>query len=125
MSSINIRVIVGTNKNDTINIGTTTVGTDMIFGGNGVDTIKAKTQFAIDRGIGGVMIWELGQDYFNDDGSYDQSVSLLPAIKQVVYAQNGTGSNATGTIAGNSHVTANPQRNPAATQFRKKIRSVS
>jgi Ca2+-binding RTX toxin-like protein len=40
-SSINIRVIVGTNKTETINIGTTTVGTDMIFGGNGDDTINS------------------------------------------------------------------------------------
>jgi hypothetical protein len=40
-SSINVRVIVGTNKNEVINIGTTTVGTDMIFGGNGDDTINA------------------------------------------------------------------------------------
>jgi Ca2+-binding RTX toxin-like protein len=40
-SSINVRVIVGTNKTETINIGTTTVGTDMIFGGNGDDTINA------------------------------------------------------------------------------------
>jgi Ca2+-binding RTX toxin-like protein len=40
-SSINIRVIVGTNKTEVINIGTTTVGTDMIFGGNGDDTINS------------------------------------------------------------------------------------
>ena len=40
-SSINIRVIVGTNKTEVINIGTTTVGTDIIFGGNGDDTINA------------------------------------------------------------------------------------
>ncbi|MCA1627369.1 MAG: hypothetical protein LC742_05345 [Acidobacteria bacterium] len=40
-SSINIRVIVGTNKTETITIGTTTVGSDMIFGGNGDDTINA------------------------------------------------------------------------------------
>jgi Ca2+-binding RTX toxin-like protein len=40
-SSINVRVIVGTNKTETINIGTTTVGTDIIFGGNGDDTINA------------------------------------------------------------------------------------
>jgi Ca2+-binding RTX toxin-like protein len=40
-SSINVRVIVGTNKTEVINIGTTTVGTDMIFGGNGDDTINA------------------------------------------------------------------------------------
>jgi Ca2+-binding RTX toxin-like protein len=41
MSSINIRVIVGTNKTETISIGTTTVGTDMIFGGNGDDTVNS------------------------------------------------------------------------------------
>jgi Ca2+-binding RTX toxin-like protein len=41
MSSINVRVIVGTNKTEIINIGTTTVGTDMIFGGNGDDTINS------------------------------------------------------------------------------------
>jgi Ca2+-binding RTX toxin-like protein len=40
-SSINIRVIVGTNKTEVINIGTTTVGSDMIFGGNGDDTINS------------------------------------------------------------------------------------
>jgi len=40
-SSINVRVIVGTNKTEVINIGTTTVGTDIIFGGNGDDTINA------------------------------------------------------------------------------------
>ncbi|HEX7176856.1 MAG TPA: Calx-beta domain-containing protein, partial [Pyrinomonadaceae bacterium] len=40
-SSINIRVIVGTNKSETISIGTTTVGTDMIFARNGDDTINA------------------------------------------------------------------------------------
>jgi Ca2+-binding RTX toxin-like protein len=40
-SSINVRVIVGTNKTEVINIGTTTVGTDMIFGGNGDDTINS------------------------------------------------------------------------------------
>jgi RTX calcium-binding nonapeptide repeat (4 copies)/Calx-beta domain len=40
-SSINVRVIVGTNKTEVINIGTSTVGTDMIFGGNGDDTINS------------------------------------------------------------------------------------
>jgi Ca2+-binding RTX toxin-like protein len=40
-SSINVRVIVGTNKTEVINIGTTTAGPDMIFGGNGDDTINA------------------------------------------------------------------------------------
>ena len=29
---------------------------------NGIDTIRAKTRIAIDEGIGGVMIWEVGQD---------------------------------------------------------------
>src|SRR6185369_6631967 len=40
-SSINVRVIVGTNKTEVINIGTSTVGADMIFGGNGDDTINS------------------------------------------------------------------------------------
>ena len=39
--SINIRVIVGTNGTESINIGTTTVGSDMIFGRNGDDTINS------------------------------------------------------------------------------------
>lgn len=29
---------------------------------NGIDTIQAKTRIAIDEGIGGLMIWEVGQD---------------------------------------------------------------
>jgi hypothetical protein len=45
-SSINIRVIVGTNASETITIntvpgGVTTLGSDMIFGRNGDDTINA------------------------------------------------------------------------------------
>jgi GH18 family chitinase len=29
---------------------------------NGIDTIRKKTKYALDRGAGGVMIWEVGQD---------------------------------------------------------------
>jgi GH18 family chitinase len=43
---------------------------------NGIETIQAKTRFAKDSGLGGVMIWELGQDT-NDD------TSLLQAIRSV------------------------------------------
>jgi len=31
-------------------------------GFNGITTIERKTQLAVDRGLGGVMIWESGQD---------------------------------------------------------------
>jgi Ca2+-binding RTX toxin-like protein len=45
-SSVNVRVIVGTNKTETITLntvpgGVTTIGSDMIFGRNGDDTINA------------------------------------------------------------------------------------
>ena len=44
---------------------------------NGVKTIQAKTRHAVDNGLGGVMIWELGQDT-NDEAS------LVRAIQEVV-----------------------------------------
>lgn len=51
---------------------------------NGITTIKAKTNLAFDRGIGGMMIWELSQDATGAN-------SLLSAIKQVVDQRNGGG----------------------------------
>jgi len=44
---------------------------------NGVKTVQDKTQYALDRGLGGVMIFELGQD--TNDGI------LSHAIHQLVY----------------------------------------
>ncbi|WP_405209320.1 glycosyl hydrolase family 18 protein [Aquimarina sp. LLG6339-5] len=44
---------------------------------NGIPTIKAKTEMALDR-AGGIMIWELSHD------TTDQQTSLLAAINQVV-----------------------------------------
>jgi len=44
---------------------------------NGIDTIQAKTRYALDRGYGGVMCWELGQD------TADKS-SLGQAIRDAV-----------------------------------------
>ena len=38
------------------------------WGYNGIDTVEEKTQYAIQNGYGGVMIWELGQDYFTGGG---------------------------------------------------------
>merc|ERR1712110_1391329 len=35
---------------------------DGTIGFNGVQTIEAKTRYALQKGIGGVMIWEVGQD---------------------------------------------------------------
>lgn len=45
---------------------------------NGIPTIKAKTNLALDEGLGGVMIWELGQDAFGANIGY----SLLRAIEE-------------------------------------------
>ena len=72
-SSINIRVIVGTNKTETINIGTTTVGTDMIFGGNGDDTINsgAGNDLICGGNGGGVVNGGLGDDTIDGGNGND------------------------------------------------------
>ncbi len=44
---------------------------------NGIDLVQQKTQYVLDNGYGGVMIWNLGQD------TYD-STSLLSAINEVL-----------------------------------------
>lgn len=49
---------------------------------NGITTIKAKTNLAFDRNIGGVMFWEISQDAI---GQY----SLVSAIKEVVDQRTG------------------------------------
>ena len=49
---------------------------------NGYDMIVKKMKYAIDKGIGGVMIWENGQDV------HDDSLSLLGAISSVVNDAN-------------------------------------
>ena len=51
---------------------------------NGIPTIQYKTLHAIKEGIAGVMIWELGQDSFDNNHQY----SLLSALDFVV--QTGT-----------------------------------
>jgi Ca2+-binding RTX toxin-like protein len=63
-SSINIRVIVGANQTETINIGTTTVGSDMIFGRNGDDTINsgAGNDLVCGGNSGGIINAGLGDD---------------------------------------------------------------
>jgi Ca2+-binding RTX toxin-like protein len=72
-SSINVRVIVGTNKTETINIGTTTVGTDMIFGGNGDDTINsgAGNDLICGGNGGGVINGGLGDDTIDGGNGTD------------------------------------------------------
>ncbi|MFZ6012439.1 MAG: glycosyl hydrolase family 18 protein [Bacteroidota bacterium] len=50
---------------------------------NGIATIKQKTNLAFDRGIAGMMMWELSQDATGGN-------SLLSAIKQVVDERIGT-----------------------------------
>jgi len=49
---------------------------------NGQDTIQAKTCYAIKNGLGGVMIWEIGQDI--QPGSGNDGASLLRGMYQVV-----------------------------------------
>jgi Ca2+-binding RTX toxin-like protein len=72
-SSINIRVIVGTNKNELINIGTTTVGSDMIFGGNGDDTINsgAGNDLICGGNNGGIINGGLGDDTIDGGNGND------------------------------------------------------
>lgn len=45
---------------------------------NGIPTIRAKTELAMER-VSGIMIWELGQDAFNEH-------SLLQVIYQTIYS---------------------------------------
>jgi GH18 family chitinase len=46
------------------------------FSFNGLATVQRKTRFALEQGLGGVMIWELGHDT-------SDPTSLLDAIRQV------------------------------------------
>ena len=48
---------------------------------NGEETIKKKTKLALDQGLGGMMMWELGQDA---EGPY----SLTQAISEVFQSEN-------------------------------------
>jgi chitinase len=45
---------------------------------NGIPTISRKTKYVLDNGLGGIMIWELGQD------SQADSTSLLSAIDRTI-----------------------------------------
>jgi chitinase len=53
------------------------------WGFNNIDTLQEKAQYILQNGYAGMMIWELGQDHFNNQGKYD-AYSLLPAIKSVM-----------------------------------------
>ena len=46
---------------------------------NGKNTISKKTSYALEKKLGGVMIWEIGQD------SADDKTSLLTAINETLY----------------------------------------
>jgi hypothetical protein len=60
------------------------------YGYNGIPTIKNKTNLAFDRGIGGMMIWELAGDATGAN-------SLLSAINQIIVAHGGTTTPPTGS----------------------------
>jgi hypothetical protein len=56
------------------------------WGFNGIDTIQNKVNYVLQNGYGGMMIWELGQDFFTGgNGSYTGE-SLLPVIKSTIGA---------------------------------------
>lgn len=54
---------------------------------NGVETIRRKSEYVLNNGYGGMMIWEVGQDRWNASAQYDYR-SLLPVMKSV-FRQNG------------------------------------
>jgi GH18 family chitinase len=72
---------------------------------NGVDLIRKKTQYVVDNSYGGMMIWELGMDWYTGTGKYDQR-SLLPAIKGTLYGSPSIGT-ITPTPADNSKAPVN------------------
>jgi Glycosyl hydrolases family 18 len=80
---------------DTLTVNGTT------WGFNGVTTVENKSNYVLDNGYGGVMVWELGQDTFT--GSSYNSTSLMPAINSVFAAAsetwNGSVSNSWNTPA--------------------------
>jgi len=47
---------------------------------NGVDMIRRKTEYALSLGLGGVMIWEVGQDHFSNPDRSLAPDALLIAI---------------------------------------------
>lgn len=71
---------------------------------NGKDMIQRKTDFARSQNLGGVMIWEVGQDNFiNDIRALDPATSLMRAITETL-AKNGNG---VGDEAGGASSNAN------------------
>eukprot|EP00729_Bicosta_minor_P006103 gene6103-11828_t len=71
---------------------------------NGKDMIQRKTDFARSQNLGGVMIWEVGQDNFiNDIRALDPATSLMRAITETL-AENGNGG---GDEAGDASSNAN------------------
>jgi len=60
---------------------------------NGIETIRAKTRYALQNKLGGIMIWELGQDTFD-------ATSLLRTIDRTVSGAKQKGNNAARKPAG-------------------------
>jgi len=51
---------------------------------NGVFLIKKKTKLALSNNLGGVMIWEIGQDHFDNSREKMGELSLLSSIAEVI-----------------------------------------
>jgi Ca2+-binding RTX toxin-like protein len=110
-SSINIRVIVGTNASETITIntvpgGVTTVGSDMIFGRNGDDTINAGAgnDLVCGGNSGGTINGGLGDDTL--DGGNGNDTLQGGDGNDLILGGNGTdtleGGNDNDTLTGGS-----------------------
>lgn len=55
---------------------------------NGIPTIEAKTQLALDDQLAGVMVWELGQDKFDEYSLLDKIGNIINANTSNVYQEN-------------------------------------
>ena len=69
---------------------------------NGINTIQKKTRYAIENKLAGIMIWEIGQDTFDD-------TSLLGAVNRSVTDTKLGNKNSAAQSASNNGVTAPPE----------------
>jgi len=77
---------------------------------DGVLQVKEKTKYAYDKGIGGIMIWEMGQDvaatsqYSLLNAIWQQTQELKPAQISVTYNAGGTVKNGNSTVASGKQI---------------------
>ena len=59
---------------------------------NGADTIGWKVGLALEKGVGGLMVWEVGQDAFDNAGQGMHPRALLRAVSEARGCGSGSGS---------------------------------